>query len=382
MKSVGIIAEFNPFHNGHQYFLQEAKRRSSADCVIVVMSGSFVQRGDVAILDKWTRTGHALRFGADLVLELPVVYALQSAEVFACGGISLLSALGADAVAFGTESANAIDLKRITSELTHPSEAFQTEFSSRMEQGYGYAASEAFAIKTVFGASFPMTPNHILALEYMMAAKRMDYAPDWVVVKRKGAAHDSIGTGTVTSGSHLRSILFEHPSDARPYLPYEPSPPSVQPSIIQSIALANLRRISIQELRTVSGVSEGLEHRIKRCAMEGDFDSFVKSAVTKRYTAARIRRTAYNALLGIDESITHTPPAYIRVLGMTEKGAAFLKKKKAELSLPVITKTADAPPCAMLEKDILATDLRALATDHSRGGEDYLRSPVICMEEE
>ncbi len=382
MKAVGIITEFNPFHNGHKYILNKAKEASGADCVICVMSGHFVQRGEGSIYSKWARAKTALHNGADLVIELPVIYSLQSAENFAFGGISLLKALSVDAVAFGTEESNPDALFQTATLLTDSENEYLVALKEALDRGECYAFAQAEAMKKI-SAPLTLSPNNILALSYLNAAKEIDFTPVWFPIERIGVAHDKIGTGSYSSASHIRELLGENElEEVKSFVPYTPSFPELDREFLETLTLANLRKMSPEDLAEISGVSEGLENRILSAANAPTFESFLKDCATKRYPVSRIRRIAGCALLGITKELAKKEPEYLRVLGMSEAGQQYLKEKKESFTLPLVVKTADAPHSELLEKDILATNLWALATHNKKGMADFYHSPIIIKKGE
>ena len=380
MKTVGIIAEFNPFHNGHRYLLHSARKQADAEIVIAIMSGSFVQRGAGAVYSKWHRAAAAVRGGADIVLELPVAYTLQSADFFAEGAVKMLCKLRVDAVSFGVESAALDDLMLIVDKMQTPSSSLHEHLKQNISRGMSYSAAFSEALKTVF-PDFLMLPNHTLALAYLNAAEKLCFHPAWIPIQRIGAPHDGIGSGAITSAAHIRELLESAPASAKKFLPYPPLPPESNRTLLETLALANLRRITTKELSLISGVTEGLENRLKASASAPTFDAFVEAASTRRYSSARIRRIAYNALLGIDSHLPKSDPAYFRVLSLNSKGRAWLRENKDASPLPFIIKTADAPPSPLLSLDCLATDLWALSAKGSDGKQDYQKSPIIIGEE-
>ncbi len=206
--TVGIVAEYNPFHNGHKYHIEQAKKITGAETVVVVMSGSFVQRGEPAICNKWARSEMALACGADLVVELPVIYAVRSAQYFAEGAIKILNALNVDSVAFGTETS---DIDRLINAAT----VLKTEKSNQsvavkeyMSKGLNYPSAITAAFPQL--SSILNTPNNILAIEYIMAG-----AKNPVAIARKGVKHDGGAVGDVSSASYIRDNIYE----AEKYMP-------------------------------------------------------------------------------------------------------------------------------------------------------------------
>ncbi len=378
MTSVGVVAEFNPFHNGHQYFLSEARKKTDADCVIAVMSGSFTQRGDIALYDKWKRTAYALSNGADIIFELPAVFALSSADFFARGAMFLLKSAGADAVSFGIEPDSESLLRDAVKKTQSTDENFRTLLLGAMKKGYGYPRALSDALKLCFGISLAEKPNTVLGLSYMREAEKLNFSPTFFPIERRGALHDKVGKENISSASHIRELVrAKKLSNAQGFVPCPLDTPDIDYDIWDCLLLAGFRIKDSSSLKEISGISEGLENRLLRCAEEADWATFLKRAVTKRYTAARIRRVAVNNLLDITADMVHEMPSYLRLLGANEIGRKYLKEQKGVFTLPVITKVADAPLSPMLQKDIKATDLRALCSSQSEGSQDFYRAPIM-----
>ena len=371
----GVIAEFNIFHNGHKYLVDEAKKQS--DAVVSVMSGSFVQRGDTAIADKWSRARAALMCGVDLVLELPVCYALNAAPDFAAGGVNTLASLGIiDTLVFGSESGD-ID---VLSEAAHKADGDNETVKRLMADGLSYPAALGRACGDIFQGS-----NNILAVEYIRAINNYGADMKPVTIKRQGVAHDDDNTsGKFASASKIREMIFNN-EDISQYIPYPLSEIGSQPyllSRLDSAFAAKLRTMSADELALISEVSEGLENRILSAARECDtFTGIAEAVKSKRYTMSKIRRILIAALLGFDKDIYSPEPEYIRILGMNRRGAEILKKAKKNCSVPVITKAADYRETSkMFELDLRATDIAALCSpdvNMRKGGLDFKSSPVI-----
>ena len=394
MKILGIIAEYNPFHNGHKYQIEQARLKTGADYIVIVMSGSFVQRGTASICDKWSRSKMALLGGADLVIELPVVYSMQSAEYFASGAVKILNALGVvDYLAFGVENDNISDLTSIAQVLLGEPENFKIALNNALATGISFPSAREFALKEYTGFDNILgTPNNILAIEYIKALLRIKSKIKPVAILRSGVMHDKIGEGNITSASHIRSLLLENGlGSIKNYVPeyvYEILDVEIKngkaPININSLETAiitRLRTIPLQELAQIRDVTEGLENRIKQGAnICTTLDDIINYAKTKRYTRSRLRRIIANTLLGITKATENMPPQYIRVLGMNEYGKAILKKAKGSTTLPIIIKTADAEENEMLNLDYTSTDVYSLMfpnTNLRTGMRDKLTSPQI-----
>ncbi len=383
MKIVGIITEYNPFHNGHQYQAMQAKALSGADCAVAVMSGNFVQRGEPAICDKWSRAHMAVSCGVDLVIELPAVYAMQSAEYFAMGGVRLLDAMGADFISFGVEDDCLDALTRAADLLCTEPQGFKDMLAEGLAEGLSFPEARARAAAHYGAVSVLATPNNILAVEYLKAMRRIGAKMQPVPVKRRGSQHDGFG-----SASYVRGIDHSAAKAFMPEAAYDIYAEEIRsgraPVNIKAIEPAILSRLRLMDAETlshISGVSEGLENRIKQAANDNTgIGGVIDSIKTKRYTHSRIRRIMLNVLLGITRTDITAPPQYLRVLAMSGGGRAALKQITAKSDLPVIVKTAGAGATDMLRKDFAATDIYALMYPNEKervGNLDYYRSPIV-----
>lgn len=383
MKIVGIITEYNPFHKGHQYQIMRAKEICGADYVVAVMSGSFVQRGEPAICDKWARAKMALSCGVDLVIELPVVYSVQSAEHFAMGAVKILNAIGVDYISFGTEDDDINKLTKAARILCDEPDDFKKILSHALRSGISFPSAMEKAAKTLGIEGVISSPNNTLAVEYIKAMYKTSSKMIPIPIKRRGSQHDGIG-----SASYIRGMEFKHAGKFMPEMSYkimkeeiEKGKAPVKIKTIESAVISKLRLISAEELACVSGVSEGLENRIKQaaavCVSLEDIVDYVK---TKRYIRSRIRRILVNALIGITDDDIQKEPQYIRVLGMNGGGKAVLKFIKESAKLPIIVKTSDAELSDMLKLDFMATDIYSLMypdVEKRAGGLDLVTSPVV-----
>lgn len=386
MKTVGIVCEYNPFHKGHLYQIQQAKSLCNADATVSVMSGSFVQRGEPAFCDKWARTKMALACGVDLVVELPIVYSSQSAEFFAQGAVKILDEIGVDYISFGVENDNVQTLKDTAELILEEPDKYKKELSRALNIGMSFPAAREIAAAACGIVGVLSTPNNILAIEYLKSIIKINSTMQPVAVLRKGSNHDGVG-----SASYIREIGIERAKNHLPQEIYDIIIEEIQKgaapvrlSAMDNIIVSNLRLMDNLELAGIVDVGEGLENRIKEGARlfssAKDIADYVK---TKRYTHARIRRIMINSLLGISHNHVVANPEYIRVLGMNKKGMSIIRKIKEKKSLPVITKTADAESSLMLEFDLKATDIYSLAYPSSslrKGGLDFLRSPVVLKQ--
>ncbi len=378
----GVIAEYNIFHNGHKYQLDEIKKRS--DAVVAVISGSFVQRGDVAVCDKWARARIALLNGADLVLELPVCYALNAAPGFAEGGVGILDSLGVvDSICFGSECG---DIDRISAAallLENETKEISDKIKKYSAKGMSYPSAVTKAYGGVIPEDILSEPNNILALEYVRAIYRRGSEITPFTVKRQGAEHDAVtARGNTASASALRSGI-KNGDDISAYIPYPISELGdnfpFDASSLDIALLSRLRTMSAGELKNINEVSEGIENRIIACARDArSMDELTALVKNKRYTESKIRRILFGALIGFTKDIYTREPQYIRVLGMNKTGTDILRRAKKTCAIPIITKTADfrdiSPQFAL---DLRATDVAMLcAPADTRGGKDFTTPPV------
>ncbi len=370
MKTAGIVAEYNPFHNGHKYHIEQTKKLTGAKGIIVVMSGSFVQRGEYALCDKWSRAKMALLNGADLVVELPCVYSCQSAEYFAKGAVSILENLKCNFLSFGTEAEDIEEIRRTAEFLINPDENFNRTLEVGIKSGVSYpkALSNAMITDTL------NTPNNVLGVEYIKHIKNMEP----VAIKRQGSIHDGKGSASDIRKKLLSTDCIDNliPVETAEILK---TAQYADPRLYEALILYKLRTITAEQLKNVPYVKEGLENRILQCAHKcTSLDDLLDSVKTKRYTMARIRRILLNALLDITKEDIVKSPEYIKVLGMSSRGKDILSRLRKSTDIPIITKVAKAPPSPMLEKDINATNIYSVLAGNP-SMLDYKNSPIIIQ---
>lgn len=370
MSVTGIIAEFNPLHTGHALLLERAKERGT---VVAVMSGNFVQRGDLAIAEKRVRTRAALIGGADLVLELPVAYSMSTAQNFALGGVSALKAAGCDALLFGSESGDITELAAACEILN--TKEFSERLNIHLSTGITFAAArENAACDLGLKKGVLSGANNNLAVEYMCAAKNIGADFEFVTLKRQGAGHDSPEvSGGYASASLIRERLLSGDYDfCRSYIS-ESVFSLLQPSNIADIrriekaVLAVLRTRTLNELKSLPDISEGIENKLfSAIRVATSLNDLYNRVKVKRYTLARIRRLALSALIGLDSTFFMKQPPYIRVLGFNERGMTLLKERSGNSAIPVVTRVSEIkklsePALKLFETECRATDLFALA---------------------
>lgn len=371
MKIVGIVAEYNPFHAGHRYHIEETRRRVGEDCAVVAaMSGNFVQRGVCAITDKWTRAKMALEGGADLILELPTVWAASSAEQFAFGAVSILKSAGANVLSFGSESGNSEKLKALAGVLD--SEAFQAVLRKYLNEGLPFAQCRQRAAEELLGteaAASLSCPNDNLGVEYLKAARRLDFHPEVIAVPRVGAAHDGGDHPEYPSASFVRQqilsgeILLENPADLR----YN-----------ERGILTILRAVKGKDLVQLPDSGEGLDRRLYEAIRKAEtLEQVYDLTKTKRYAHARIRRMVLWACLGLKESDRPAQVPYLRVLGANERGRGVLRSIPEDVT--VITKPSHGKSLPLMELEARCTDFYAMCRKEiTPCGMEWNTSPVIC----
>lgn len=396
MKTCGIVAEFNPFHKGHEYLIEEGRKRG-AQAVVCVMSGNFVQRGEPAVCSKWRRAEMALRCGADLVLELPVMWAAASAEKFAYGAVSLLDSSGCvDKLLFGCENADETSLFSAASLCL--SEEYGEALRTFLSEGLSFPEAREKAVLSLSDektAGLLKTPNNILGTEYCKALLRLDSPMDVLCVNRKGAAHDSEGIRDgFSSASAIRKIIARDIMEASSLMPKEAfeilKKADEEGRVLKDSGkldlslTAMLRRADAKELLTVPDVSEGLEYRIKEAAGRGtSLGEIADLAKSKRYTHSRLRRILLMFYLGIGNELSQGAPPYIRVLGFGGRGRELLSQMKKTASLPVIMRYNDIGKLDERCKSIFDAESRAvdmynvLFEDILPCGENMTHNPVI-----
>ena len=372
LKSVGITAEYNPFHNGHQYHVQQSRELTGADVVIAVMSGSFTQRGEMAIADKWTRAELAVKGGVDLVVEMPAVAASSHAAVFARSGVNILQNLGADFISFGSECGSLELLRSVAERLRDREAMLGDSIEKAVKEGLSWprARQEAMeAFLTEEELEVLAEPNNILALEYL---KYMDKAQP-LTVRREGTGyHEMKASGKFASASFIRQQIGLG-EDVTGLMPNSAeidfhNMEARNQALFQMMA-QKILTMTAEELDRISAADEGMGNRassvIRHCCSLDDFYEAMKS---KRYTRTRVQRFALQILLGIKRDDVSLARDYVRVLAANEKGSRYLKQvKKAEICrLPIITNiNKELQNCPeireTIEKDILAADLWNLA---------------------
>lgn len=391
MAICGIVCEYNPLHLGHKYQIDQLRETGSADLIIAVMSGHFVQRGEPAIVDKWTRARMALETGCDLVVELPLVCAVSSADDFALGALKVLSLLEIDSLSFGMELENKKELEAYAARLD--TEEYEREVRRLLDEGYSYSQASNMALIKDGGE---IASNTILGLAYLRAMKQLGLELDVLPIRRRGSAYNEPGLEqNLASALAIRTALFSKLVD---WKQLEASlPPSVYRSLLgvhklvhpndfSSLLLSRVFRLKQEGLRNIRGVIEGLENRIYEIAMTNpSFTDFAAEVSSKRYTEAGIKRIFMNILFGIEKGSLFDRVAtldYVRVLGFNQRGRAHLSKLSPTNKAKILSNLARdckklRPKSPLLSYDIEATSLYSLVYEYIDANSDYRFGPIV-----
>lgn len=407
---LGIIAEYNPFHNGHLYHLAQAKQQAQADYTVAIMSGNFVQRGNTSLVNKWTKTEMALVSGVDLVIELPTIYAISSAENFAEGAIKILNSLKlVNNIAFGSEVCDIDLLNRVATVLHEEPKEYTSILSHELKKGLSFPKARENALLMYLNniqkySNLLSKPNNILAVEYLKAMKKYHSQMIPYAIKReKVYYHDVCVVDEYASATAIRELVKNKDfKEIRRVMPtrsyqllreeYKKGNCILDIQRFEKEILYTLRQMSLSDIANLPDVSEGLEHSIKKAANSCnnlyDFFNIIKS---KRYTQTRIQRILLYALLHItkrDMAVSRRISPYIRVLGFNEKGRQLLSWIMTNTpKLPLITSVKKfSDSChnphlrRMLEIDVLATNVYTLGYEYDSWANLDFTNKLIVMD--
>jgi predicted nucleotidyltransferase len=402
LNTVGIIAEYNPFHKGHLYHIRKTRERAQADAIIAVISSNFGQRGEPAILDKGVRAKSALLCGVDLVLELPVVFSSHNAGPFANAAVDILAATGVtDVLSFGMESPDdgISRLCGLADILNHEPDIFRSSLKKFLAAGYSFVQARSMALDGIVPGSLELLkrPNNNLALAYMKRIREKNYPLTPLAIGRLGAGHNDAGTnGEFASATAIRKLAasdeigrafaFMPEASARLLLEAHESGHSAHDGVRLWTAIKqSLLRIGAGELAGIAGVSEGIENRLMDMAYRsGSYDSFADSCTSRRYPLGRIRRICAHLLLNMrqEESMEFQKkgPAYIRTLGANERGRELLGRMRSSASLPLIARPS-APwsdySRSMMQFEHRSTELWETLTQNPRARAESRNVPIM-----
>lgn len=381
MKIAAVISEYNPFHFGHKFLLDET-RKAGATHIVSVMSGNFVQRGDFAVFDKYSRAKIALENGSDLVIELPARYSLMSAEGFARGAVSLISALGCvNMLAFGSESGDVSALKEASGAIEYAAKS--DKFDLMIKRGKSYPAALQDALREYYTpdvSELVASPNNTLAIEYLSALDDIGSRIEPFTVKRAGAGHDDEKDGVFASGSSIRKKILAN-EDYSAFAPVL-NEPTADIHRLERAILAKLRLLRKEDFEQLYDCTNGLGERLfKAIRKAGSFEELLFLTKTKRYTLARVRRASLCGFLGITKSISAEPPAYIHILGMNSRGREILAAADCQIPVDTSLKALSQTSRAALKQanfEARLGDIYSLAFEQPRAcGYDFTAKPVI-----
>lgn len=389
-KVLGIIAEYNPFHNGHLFHLEESKKQTGSTYTVAIMSGNFAQRGNTSIIDKWSKAEIALHCGVDLVVELPVLYSISSAENFADGAIKILDALKVvDYISFGAETNDISILQPLADVLYHEPKAYKTMLSHELKKGLSFPKARENAVLMYLNdirkyANVLSSPNNILGIEYLKALRKYRSSIQPIAIHRATTGYNDLTyTSNMASSTAIRNIIKNNGFDILRNLIPAPSYSILvnnikQGHIVPDLStfekqiIYNLRKMDITEISNLPDVSEGLEFALKNAANScNTLNEFLNIISSKRYTSTRIQRILLYSLLGItkkDMELSKKIVPYIRVLATNKRGKFLISEiLKANPKLEIVTSVKrylDSNPNKnyqlMLDKDIWATNVYTL----------------------
>ena len=379
MKIAGVICEYNPFHNGHARHLRLTREASGCDYIVCCMAGAFTQRGEPAIVDKFLRAEMALRCGADAVVELPALFAVRTADVFAAAGVSILSALGADILSFGAETADLETLYALARLREEEPPALSQAVREGLRAGKAHARAHGEAVAALLGLD-TRHPNAILAAEYLRAMQKQRSPMRPLPIARKGEYHDE-ELSPLASATAVRKAMREGES-VREAVPLEvwnllEGAPLSGP--LDDLGLYRLRETDLSRL---VGAGEGLENRLRQAAQGASTLAAAVDAVKcKRYTRARIARLAAAALLGMDAALAarHPLPGYARLLGF-RKSARPLLARMAQGTMPFVSRAAQLKDDEVFAFERRATDIWGLSTKEPAlraAGRDFTQRLIV-----
>lgn len=408
-KVLGIIAEYNPFHNGHLYHLEQSKKETGATYTVAIMSGNFTQRGNTSIIDKWSKAESALHCGIDLVLELPVLYSISSAENFADGAIKILDSLKVvDYLSFGAETADVSTLNEIAKVLYTEPRKYKTFLSHELKKGLSFPKARENALMMYLNdirrfTNVISSPNNILGIEYLKALLKYKSNIKPIAIHRTANGYNDLSySDNIASSTAIRNIMKNNGFDILRNLLPEPSYSILiknlkQGHIVPDLSafekeiIYNLRKMDISEIAELPDVSEGLEFALKNTANScNTLNEFINIIKSKRYTNTRIQRILLYALLGItkkDMDLSKKTSPYIRVLATNKRGKFLISEiLKANPKLEIITsikRYLDSSPNKnyqlMLNQDIWATNVYTIGYEADSWNNLDFTKKIITM---
>ena len=376
MKIIGIIAEYNPFHNGHLYQIQKIKELYPDSLIIAIISTNFTERGELSLLNKWDRTKICLDNNIDLVIELPTLYATQSADMFAYGAINILNSLKIDTLVFGTESDNLDELKTLASIQINNKE-YDNLVKNYLDKGINYPTAMSNALFDITKIKIAK-PNDLLALSYIKEIIKNNYKITPINIKRTNDYHSKKIKSNIVNASLIRELI----KDGKDISKYVPD--ITNRYLNKDITLENafnLLRYSIlinkDNLNDILTIDEGIENRIlKQINRSKNYQELVMNIKTKRYTYNKINRMLIHILLGY-KKIDNTKETYLRILGFNQKGRNYLNLIKKEINIPIFT-SYKPNKSSILDLELKSTYIYSLIiNDYSQVEKEYKNKPII-----
>lgn len=360
MKSIGIIAEYNPFHNGHLYHINEIKKQEKEAIIVLIITGNYTQRGDVAIIDKWKRTEIAITAGADLVIELPFPFSTQSADYFSYGAITLLEKLKVNKLVFGSESDNIKDLETIASCQLNNDE-FDKLVKIYSKMGYNYPTSLSLSIKDLTNKIIK-APNDLLGISYVKTIKKYNYKIIPQTIKRTNDYHSKTLDENLSSATAIRQAL-KNKEDITGQIPEFCQKYLTDLHFIDDyFPYLKYKIITEKDLTIYNTVDKGLEKKLKKEIINSySFDELIKKVKSKHYTYNKISRMLLHILCNYtkEDNKNFKDISYARILGFNDKGKKYLNHIKKELDIPLISKICKNKD-PMLSFEIETTKIYAL----------------------
>lgn len=396
MKACGIVAEYNPFHNGHLYQLTEAKKKSGADIVIAAMSGNFLQRGEPALLDKWTRANIALKNGVDIVVEIPAAFSVQPADFFAKGSLALLDYLGCDFLSFGSESGTGADFYEAAQLYLDQEDEIDASFQLSQEQKYTYAQNMTDVLTQIF-PNFPIDvsqPNNMLGFSYAKELIRLKSKMKIHTITRKDSQYhdqDIKDRQYIASATSIRKRVLAKEQTSQlinKVVPIEAVDALKENKLVSwddyfSYLKYQVTVLSINELESIYLMEKGLAYRIKRIMADSDnMTNFLTKLKTRQLTWTRLQRLSFYILLNQskrDMEKRLEKVKSVRLLGFTEKGQAYLSQIKQEIPVPLLT-NINKKTNEWVDFDIKAGNVYRLADEASLKSQDYKRKPIKIID--
>lgn len=412
MKVIGLIAEYNPFHFGHEYHINRSKELTDATHTVAVISGSFVQRGEPSIVDKWTKAKIAVENGVDLVLEMPFIYSVQSAELFAYGGVSILDSLNVvDYLSFGTEEKNLKNIKKIAKVLVEEPCKYKESLKFHLDEGSSFSEARSKALTHYIGLIDPddktshdeilKKSNNILGIEYLKALIRLESTITPFSIERKGSKYNDLEVSQISSATGIRNkILNDSLESIKGYVP-DSTYVNLEEFICKHESFNYLskyseifqyifRAVEKSEYSNIFDMENGLDNRIINSGRKyRDIDNIIKDVTTRRYPSTRIKRIMIHLLARLNkesiDKVYGSPINYIRILASNERGLEILRKIKKSSDVNIITKFSDYKSYndelmnLMLEYEVRSTDIYYLGISKKEPivNMDFYKSPYI-----